>query len=89
MADDEVKWEATSSGQTTLLLFFVFFLSFFFKLAFTSRFFFTPQFPPPEIKGFTDVTSCPCAEFLSIWEWNVEWDAILIPEWNQDVRWAL
>ena len=29
MADDEVKWEATSSGQTTL------FFLFFFKLAFT------------------------------------------------------
>lgn len=82
MADDEVKWEATSSGQTTL--FFVVFL-----LAFTSRFF-TSQFPPPQkIKRFTYVTSCPCAEFLSILEWNEEWDTILIPEWNQDVRWAL
>lgn len=31
MADDEVKWEATSSGQTTLF-FVVFFISFYFKI---------------------------------------------------------
>lgn len=29
MADGEVKWEATSSGQTTLFFLFVFFVLFF------------------------------------------------------------
>lgn len=82
MADDEVKWEATSSGQTTLFFSFLFFFSLYFKSLHLTVI-------SPKLKRFTYVTPCPCAEFLSIWEWNVEWDAILIPEWNQDVRWAL
>lgn len=77
MADDEVKWEATSSGQTTLFFIFLNLLQDF-----------TSQFPPPKNQI---VYSC---HFLSLcWvHVNLRMESritILIPEWNQDVRWSL
>lgn len=79
MADNEVKWEATLSGQTTL-----FFFVLFFKISLYVNILSLTGSPPKKQKVYW-------CHFLSLCRvpLNLRMDSILIRKWNQDVRWAL